>query len=70
MSLTLAKAIVEGKIQNQRVILRRQASRVTMQAERARFDHALAGMMQMRQGAVQTTNIESLRGYEGKAAAF
>jgi CRISPR-associated protein Cas1 len=27
-------------------------------------------MMQMRQGAVQATNIESLRGYEGKAAAY
>jgi CRISPR-associated protein Cas1 len=69
-SLKLAKAIVEGKIQKQRVILQRQAGRVVLQAERPRFDRALTGMMQMRQGAMQAANVESLRGYEGKAAAY
>jgi CRISPR-associated protein Cas1 len=78
-TLAVARAIVDGKINNQRVVLQRQRRRgeAATPAEgargpfdTARFDRALAGMMRMRQAAPAAGNVESLRGYEGKAAAF
>jgi CRISP-associated protein Cas1 len=80
-ALTLARAVVDGKIHNQRILLQRQKGRQASLPERAggapalpantgQFDQALAGMMQMRQAALTTTNLDSLRGYEGKAAAY
>lgn len=88
--LAVARAIVDGKINNQRVLLQRQRRRIEGEGplpnslpggegagplplprgEVARFDRALAGMMRMRQAAVAAGNVEALRGYEGKAAAF
>lgn len=79
--LAIAKAIVDGKINNQRVLLQRQRRRnatVGQQgngsgkgpADPGRFDRALAGMMRMRGAGASTTTIESVRGYEGKAAAY
>lgn len=80
-TLQLAKAIVDGKIHNQRVVLLRQAGRLATGTEQDRgavqrprnprlFDQALAAMMQMQQGARAADNVESLRGYEGKAAVY
>lgn len=76
--LAVARAIVEGKIHNQRVILQRQAGRSSgrprgeerLVLDRAAFERALAGMMEMRRAALAATNLDSLRGYEGRAAAF
>ena len=80
-ALTLAKAIVEGKVQNQRVLLQRQTQRTSSEPARAAgetavpadprtFARALQGMMQMRQAAQEAQTLDSVRGYEGKAAAY
>lgn len=78
-TLAIARAIVDGKINNQRVLLQRQRRRNEETpaeggrrgpVDPGRFDRALAGMMRMRQAALGAGNVESLRGYEGKAAAF
>ncbi|MCA9941377.1 MAG: CRISPR-associated endonuclease Cas1, partial [Anaerolineales bacterium] len=39
-------------------------------ANRQLFHKALTGMRKMQQAALRTQNVESLRGYEGKAAAY
>ena len=81
VTLELARAIVDGKIHNQRVVLQRQTRRTTSLAERAqgvtaipadptRFSKALEGMIQMQRRAQQATTLDSVRGYEGKAASF
>jgi CRISPR-associated protein Cas1 len=80
-NLELARTIVTGKIHNQRVILQRQMGRAVslpdrergaaaQPVDRARFERALAGMMQMRQAVAQAQTLESARGFEGKAAAY
>ncbi len=78
-TLAIARAIVDGKINNQRVLLQRQRRRNEATPAEAegrgpvdprRFERALAGMMRMRQAALAAGNVETLRGYEGKAAAF
>jgi CRISPR-associated protein Cas1 len=81
LALPVAQAIVDAKIHNQRVILQRQANRISAgrgqnrgatiwPRDRGLFDRALAGMGKMRREAQQTGNLDSLRGYEGKAAAY
>ncbi len=81
LTLRVAQAIVDGKIHNQRVILQRQASRITTSGQQERgatvwprdrslFDRALAGMVQMQQSARQAGDLNMLRGYEGKAAVY
>jgi CRISPR-associated protein Cas1 len=76
--LRVARAIVDGKIHNQRVVLLRQARRPSARPrgeerlvinERL-FTRALEGMMAMRQAALAAADLEGLRGYEGKAAAY
>lgn len=80
-SLTMARIIVGGKVHNQRVILQRQAQRLTSLPERQRgspavpadpvkFRRALEGMLHMGQAAQQANTMDTVRGYEGKAAAF
>lgn len=78
-NLKLAQAIVEGKIHNQRILLQRQKraleeqegnSRLLAPANQRQFARALAGMMQMRRAAEQAKDVDSVRGYEGKAAAY
>ncbi|MEW5989257.1 MAG: CRISPR-associated endonuclease Cas1 [Chloroflexota bacterium] len=79
-NLRLAKAIVDGKIHNQRVLLQRQTRRTpslarpdeetATLANPAHFSQALAGMMQMHRAIPQADNLDTLRGYEGKAAAY
>lgn len=63
-ALPIARAIVLAKIENQRVVIQRRASRV----RGAR--RALRGMMGMRQRAASTRALDSLRGFEGKAGAY
>lgn len=81
VNLALAIAIVDGKVHNQRIILQRQTRRTGSLAERGRglaavpadpqrFSRALRGMLQMQQAAQQADSVESVRGYEGKAAAY
>ncbi len=81
VNLGLAKAVVNGKVHNQRVLLQRQTRRTSELAQREEnapaapvnitlFNKALQGMMQMGQQALQATSLDSLRGYEGKAAAY
>lgn len=79
MSLPVAQAIVDAKIHNQRVVLQRQVRRLETGGrdhgtvyvrDGGLFDRSLRGMMQMQQQAQQANNLDSLRGYEGKAAAF
>lgn len=76
--LRVARAIVDGKIHNQRVILLRQAQRDNARPrgenrlvlnERL-FNRALEGMMTMRKAALEAGSLDGLRGYEGKAAAY
>ncbi|MBX3057911.1 MAG: CRISPR-associated endonuclease Cas1 [Anaerolineae bacterium] len=79
LALPVAKAMVDAKIHNQRVILQRQVRRLDGKTsdngaiyvrDGGLFDRSLAGMMQMQQAARQAGNLDSLRGYEGKAAAY
>jgi CRISP-associated protein Cas1 len=81
VALTQARAIVDGKIHNQRVILQRQVRRLAESGgqtrgmavyprQRAQFDKALAGMVQMQQQLPHANSLDVLRGYEGKAAAY
>jgi CRISPR-associated protein Cas1 len=63
-SLGLAGSIVAGKINNQRVVLARRAQ------EDADAARSLAGMLNMLQRASQAADLDQLRGFEGKAAAF
>jgi CRISP-associated protein Cas1 len=81
LTLPVAQAIVDAKIHNQRVILQRQANRITSSGQQERgatvwprdrglFDRALTGMAQMQQSARQASDLNNLRGYEGKAAAY
>jgi CRISPR-associated protein Cas1 len=79
LPLLVAKAIVDGKIHNQRVILQRQARRLEAGGrdngpvyvrDRGLFERSLTGMMQMQRDAGQAANLDSLRGYEGRAAAY
>jgi len=64
VALEIARAIVVAKVANQRVVLQRRAERVP-DARRA-----LDGMMQMGRQAETAGSLDSLRGFEGKAAAF
>ncbi len=79
LALPVAQAIVDAKIHNQRVVLQRQANRISQgrgqnrgatvwPRDRRLFDQSLAGMDKMRRAAQQATNLESLRGHEGSAA--
>jgi CRISP-associated protein Cas1 len=63
-SLNIAAQIVHGKVTNQRVILQRRAEKDSRAAQ------ALDGMMTMLQQALNAHDLDQLRGYEGKAAAY
>lgn len=62
--LDIATRIVAGKVANQRVVLQR----------RVEEDHQAAptlnGMMNMLDAALRARDLDQLRGYEGKAAAY
>ena len=61
-ALVTAQSIVNGKIQNQRTIVQRHASRENWSRR------ALAGMDRMAQRAQRTRHIDELRGMEGQGA--
>lgn len=63
-SLEIARQIVVGKINNQRVILARRAEEDQHAAQ------ALRGMLAMLQQVDSAQSLDQLRGYEGKAAAY
>lgn len=63
-SLEIARQIVVGKINNQRVVLQRRAE------EDAQAAKALKGMLSMLKQVENARDLDQLRGYEGKAAAF
>lgn len=76
--LAVARAIVDGKVHNQRVVLLRQAQRSSgrprtenrLALNERLFNRALEGMMSMRKAALEARDLDGLRGYEGKAAAY
>lgn len=79
LALPVARSIVDAKIHNQRVVLQRQARRLAeggrsggavFPRDQGLFDRSLQGMLQMQRQAQQADNLDSLRGFEGKAAAF
>ncbi len=63
-SLRIARQIVEGKINNQRVVLQRR------EGGDRRVRQALGGMGDMLKRASSARDLDQLRGFEGKAAAF
>ncbi len=66
-ALRLAKGVVEGKLANQQALLaRRQAD---ADGAGAALGAAAAGIGAMRAGAGRAADLDSLRGYEGKAGA-
>lgn len=71
--LQLAQQIIIGKINNQRTILQRQAQRVTTSGfavDQQLYRRGLSGMMEMLKSVSSARTLDSLRGYEGKAAAY
>lgn len=63
-SLEIARQIVTGKINNQRVVLQRRAQ------EDATAAAALKGMLEMLHHVERSRDLNQLRGFEGKAAAY
>lgn len=63
-ALAISKQIVAGKLNNQRVILQRRAD------DDPQIRQSLAGMHDMLKRSAQATNLDQLRGYEGKAGAY
>ncbi|MFN8499549.1 MAG: CRISPR-associated endonuclease Cas1 [Anaerolineae bacterium] len=68
--LPVAKAVVIGKLTNQRVLMQRQASVRGGGAAGAAMRQAIDGIAAMRDGAAKAESLDSLRGYEGKGAAY
>jgi CRISPR-associated protein Cas1 len=71
--LALAMIVVDGKINNQRTILQRQANRLNKQGYRADqqlFARGLRGMQQMQRAIPTAQTLDMLRGFEGKAGAY
>lgn len=63
-SLEIARQIIVGKINNQRVVLQRRAE------EDGQAATALKGMLDMLKRVEQARDLDQLRGFEGKAAAY
>ncbi len=59
-SLEIARAIVSGKVHNQRVLLQRRPGN----------EAPLSGMMAMLRQVESAATLDQLRGYEGKSAAY
>lgn len=63
-ALPIARSIVAGKINNQRVIMQRRAE------EDGRMRSVVAGMGRMLAQVGSARDLDQLRGFEGKAAAY
>jgi len=69
--LALAKDIVLGKLANQRALLLRRLREDRLSpAARTELDRSEAGIAAMQAGSGSAKDLDSLRGYEGKAAAY
>ena len=69
-TLAIAQAIVVGKLNNQRILLRRQQNQLSNKKAQQIVHKAVAGIAQMIKGAQKANNLDSLRGFEGKAGAY
>lgn len=77
-SLEIARPVVVGKLTNQRVVLQRLAAELPAGPTREALQQAIAGIGLMREAARQVVwrgpsevaDIDRLRGFEGKAAAY
>lgn len=79
-ALELARPMINGKIHNQRVILQRQLQRilqggqelvgVTRRPDTRLYEQSLAGMAEMQRGVERSRDVDTLRGFEGKAAVY
>lgn len=68
-TLEIARSVVGGKLTNQRVYLQRQLAGLKRGDAGNALLKGVSGIAAMREAALQTQSIDSLRGYEGKAAA-
>ncbi len=69
-NLALARPVVVGKLTNQRFLVTRQSRETTNAEIRAQTSATIAGIVEMTARAQSATNIDSLRGFEGKAGAY
>ena len=69
-TLPIAKEIVAGKLTNQRLIMQRQAAQRGSGAAGSALRQAVDGIAAMREAAAKADSLDSLRGYEGKGAAY
>jgi CRISP-associated protein Cas1 len=68
--LNTAKAVVMGKLHNQRVVMQRQAAQRGTGPAGAALRQAVDGIGKMRTSAEGAANIDSLRGHEGMGGKF
>lgn len=69
-AIQIAREIVVGKLTNQRVLLQRHLANLPAGSARSVLKESVDGIAHMREGAGRTESLETLRGYEGKAAAY
>lgn len=69
-ALEIARWVVLGKLANQRMLVQRQTADYGQAKPPRALSEAISGIAAMSDGATRAENIDSLRGYEGKAGAF
>ena len=69
-ALRIARAVVAGKLSNQRTVLQRQIRDMPSSHQKRWIEEALGGMKALIHKAESAASLDSLRGYEGKAGAF
>lgn len=67
--LAIARAVVIGKLTNQRTVLQRQAATMVDGEARRQIRAAISGIGRMIEAAPKADTVDVLRGYEGKAGA-
>ena len=68
--LSIARAVVMGKLMNQHALLRHQAATVQDPMIQQGIPQALTGIRSMLQAAREARTLDSLRGYEGRAGRY
>jgi CRISPR-associated protein Cas1 len=68
--LAIAREVVIGKLTNQRAVLQHQAAMLADGDRVKQVQSAISGIGQMIGAARKADNLDSLRGYEGKAGAY
>jgi len=69
-ALRIARAVVVGKLSNQRTVLQRQIRDMPPSHQKRWIEEALKGMKALMHKAESASSLDSLRGYEGKAGAY